>query len=472
MQRWNGRSNEGHRRTRQPIEGSRSLQAIRPRKEERARRWGVLNAPPLTKFAPHGQIRVWAPRDSLWPRCNLASGSGLQEDKVPGPNGFNAEFYKATWHIIRDDAVRFVNYFPSHGFVSKHVSATNIVLIPKKEGATSLKAYRPISLTTSYYKIIAKLLAERLKKVVDSLISNEQTAFIPKRQILDAAMTVHEVVDSLQRSGTPAVLLKLDLEKAFDRMNWSMLLRIMELMEFPAKWRKWMATCILSACFSINLNGGTFGFIKGTRGLRQGDPLSPLFFNIVAEGLLALIRWACDERVLENIMPTGGLPISQFADDTVLFIKADETQIQTIKCLIYAFEICSGQRINWGKSSIFGINQNSEGMSRWASILGCTVGQFSSSYLGLPLFCTRITKGLWDNVAEKMQRRLSTWKRRQLSKAGRLVLIKTCMAEIPTYHLSFLHCPASVALNLEKLMRKFLWSGNKEVSKMSMVTWE
>ncbi|XP_068644692.1 uncharacterized protein [Aristolochia californica] len=201
------------------------------------------------------------------------------------------------------------------------IGASFIVLVPKKQSVEKPEDFRPISLSSSAYKIIARILAHRLKALLLSVIHKGQGAFLKRREILDSTMAAHELIDHFQRNKDPRIALKVDLEKAFDRVNWILLDEIMEKMGFGNRWRFWIRSCVGSASYSLLINGSVCGYFKGTRGIRQGDPLSPLLFNMIGEFLSAMFYSAGN---LGWLPPTSSssaynIPILQYADDTIIF---------------------------------------------------------------------------------------------------------------------------------------------------------
>jgi len=152
-------------------------------------------------------------------------------------------------------------------------------------GASSVHHYRPISLCNIIYKIISKLLANRLKPLLDKIISPFQTTFVPGRLIQDNSILAHEMLYTLKsKCGLGGLMaINIDIEKAFDKMEWSFLFSIMNKLGFHAKWINWIRLCISTSSFSVLLNGSSFGHFKPARGLRQGDPLSPFLFIIGTE---------------------------------------------------------------------------------------------------------------------------------------------------------------------------------------------
>ncbi|RVW77035.1 Guanine nucleotide exchange factor SPIKE 1 [Vitis vinifera] len=204
------------------------------------------------------------------------------------------------------------------------------------------------------------LLAVLLKKVVGKVVSSAQNAFVEGRQILDAALIANEAIDSMLKGDEAGVLCKLDLEKAYDHINWDFLMLVMQNMGFGEKWAGWIRWCISTASFSVMINGSPVGFFQSTRGLRQGDPISPYLFVLGMEALSCLINKASE------ILPVGSV-------------------------------------------------ENAEVL---ASELGCKVGSLPSTYLGLPLGAPHKSVVVWDGVEERMRKRLALWKRQFILRGG------------------------------------------------------
>ncbi|XP_077212824.1 uncharacterized protein LOC143847932 [Tasmannia lanceolata] len=146
----------------------------------------------------------------------------------------------------------------------------------------------------------------------------------------------------------------------------------------------------------------------------------------------------------------------QFADDTLLLCSPVISQLLNLKAMLRCYEMVSGQRSNFGKSRLYAINVSESDASSFARIMGCGLDVFPATYLGLPLGVGRPRHNLWAPIIQRIERRLATWKRRLVSKGGRLVLIKAILSNMPIYFLSLFHCPASVAKRIEQIQRRFL----------------
>jgi hypothetical protein len=260
-------------------------------------------------------------------------------NKAPGPDGMTRLFYKSYWSIVKESVVNSVQPFFRGGFLLKEFNHTNIALIPKIDNPYLVHHFRPISLTNFNYKIISKILSNRFKPILNKIISPTQSAFLKGRSIHDNTILAYEVFHSMkQKKGNGGLMvLKLDMEKAFDFMEWEFLLKILELLGFNSTWIHWIRQCITTSSFSILLDGAPFGKFTPSRGLRQVDPFSPFLFILGTEILSRLIEREESLGLLHGIkMIRMCLPISHllFADDVIIFSKANACEAGVIlKCL-------------------------------------------------------------------------------------------------------------------------------------------
>ena len=216
----------------------------------------------------------------------------MHPTKSLGPDSMNALFYQKFWHIIGNDVTKAIIEFFQSGKMLKSINYTHIALIPKVKAPESMTQFRPISLCNVMYKIISKVLANRLKLVLNNVISGNQSAFVPERLITDNILVAFEALHYLKtkRKGRSThMAVKLDMSKAYDRVEWDFLSTMMCKMGFNDRWVNLVMQCLQTVSYSVVLNGEPVGYIGPTRGIRHGDPLSPYLFLICAEGLTTLL---------------------------------------------------------------------------------------------------------------------------------------------------------------------------------------
>ena len=210
----------------------------------------------------------------------------IDDNKAPGPDGFSSLFFKAAWSIIGSDVVEAVTSFFKSGRLLREVNCTVIALAPKVPNPETMNDYRPISCCNAMYKCISKIIAARFKQCIPDIISPSQSAFVQGRSIADNILITQELMVNYHRnSGPPRCALKVDIKKAYHTITWSCILGILNSMGTPAFLLECIKECISTPTFSVSVNGELAGFFASKRGVRQGDPLSPLLFIIVMEAL-------------------------------------------------------------------------------------------------------------------------------------------------------------------------------------------
>lgn len=271
----------------------------------------------------------------------------MRGNASPGPNGFNVTFYRATWSWIGDDIYSLVRSFYINKWLPDNIKKTNIVLIPKKSACLTPLEYRSISLCNVIYKIIAKSLALKMQPYLPGCMVDSQYAFVKGRRISENIILAHEIVHSFRQKNwtSNAFMLKLDLAKAFDRLEWSFIKYALRRIGFGEHFINLIAACIECPIFSIIINGQSFGTFKSSRGIRQGHPLSPYVFIVAINELTCMLRDAISDGKIQGIMLAPNTPVLHsllFADDVIICRQASLQEAQCIKEILEAFCADSG----------------------------------------------------------------------------------------------------------------------------------
>ncbi|KAK2442416.1 hypothetical protein QL285_013611 [Trifolium repens] len=265
--------------------------------------------------------------------------------KCPGPDGFNFAFIKEFWDIMKHEVRIMFDQFAGNDCLPRCLLSYFLTLIPKVKSPQELGDFRPISLLGCWYKILAKVLATRLANVIGKLIPKTQSAFLKGRQLVEGVVVVNEVIDYAKKSGKKCVILKVDFEKAYDSVEWEFLDYMLMRFGFSHKWRNWMKACIGAGSLSVLVNGSPTEEVHIKRGLKQDDPLAPLLFLVVAEGLGGLMRRAVDcGRFQPFLIGNNDMEMSllQYADDTLCIGDATVENLWTLKAALRGFEMSSG----------------------------------------------------------------------------------------------------------------------------------
>ncbi|CAL1393362.1 unnamed protein product [Linum trigynum] len=226
---------------------------------------------------------------------------------------------------------------------------TWLTLIPKVDQVESMRQLRPISLCQFIYKVISKIMAEQLAGILPIIVSDGQNAFIRERQIVDNILIGHELMHYLKiktRGKKGYMALKVDMEKAYDRVDWSFLFAVLEKIGFNSVWRGWILECLMSTTFSVLMNGYPAGFFAPSRGLRQEDPLSPHLFVLCTEGFAALLRKSILEKRLEGVKVAPRTPLIShlfFDDDSYLFLRGSLQEFENLIEVLNEYEELSGR---------------------------------------------------------------------------------------------------------------------------------
>uniref|UniRef100_A0A803QM48 Reverse transcriptase domain-containing protein n=1 Tax=Cannabis sativa TaxID=3483 RepID=A0A803QM48_CANSA len=350
----------------------------------------------------------------------------LSNDKAPGLDGFNGSFFQRNWHLVGKDVITAAQSFLNGDADLTPINNTLLVLIPKKPNPEEITDYRPISLCSTLYKIISRVLVNRLKPILSRIISPTQSAFLPNRLIFDNIIIGQEVMHSLSHRKTGRLgwmAVKLDMAKAFDRVEWIFIRRVMEKFGFPQKFITLVMACVSTATFSFSINQQVLGHVLPSRGIRQGDPLSPYLFLLCSEGLSSLICLKAQQpqprkHSLGIKIARTAPPVSHlfFADDSLLLIR---------------FPLTSG----------------------------------------LPQTFERTKKDAFNYIKDRVWFHLNKWNSKFFSKGGKEILLKSVVQAIPSYAMACLKLPASFHNKIESMMSQFWWGGSVHTRKIHWKNW-
>ena len=399
----------------------------------------------------------------------------MPNNKSPGPDGFSKEFFIAAWEIVGSDFTNAVLYFFQTGFLPRIISATALTLVPKHRNASRIVDFRPIACCNFVYKCVSKMIAYRLRTLIPSLISINQSAFVPKRLIGDNVLLAQSLLrDYHLNSGPARCTMKLDIRKAFDSVNWGFLFTVLHRMGFPVVFITWIKACVQSCMISVKINGSLEGFFKAAAGLRQGDPISPYLFVICMEVFTSILKgtesspsfkfhWKCKPCSISHLF---------FADDVLLFCNGDLGSINSLLSAVSKFEEVSGLVMNKDKSLMFFANVHEDVITSSSALSGFQRGSLPIKYLGLPLISTKLSARDCSQIIMRTRDKIDCWTNSCLNHAGRLQLIKTVLFGMQAYWSSHLFLPKHILKTIQSYFVKFLWSGSSTGHKQVKVSWK
>lgn len=266
------------------------------------------------------------------------------------------------------------------------------------------------------------------------------------------------------------------MSKAYGRIEWNFLRKVLERLGFHEILIGWVMECVSSASYSFLINGSPQGSVIPSRGLRQGDPLSPYLFILCTEVLAGLCKQALENGSLPGVKVACNCPPINhllFADDTMFFGRSSPSSCRALTSILEKYDLASGQCINRLKSSVtFSSKTKPEAKVRAKRNLNITNEGGVGKYLGLPENFGRRKRDIFASLVDRIRQRAHGWTTRFLSSAGKLVLLKLVLAALPTYTMSCFKLPKSLCKQIQSVLTRFWWDMKPELRKMCWVSWD
>jgi hypothetical protein len=314
----------------------------------------------------------------------------------------------------------------------------------------------------------------KLGVIGEELIAPNQTAFIRGRFILESIVSAHEIIHDAVQKKESGLVFKLDYEKAYDRVDRSFLLKMMRQRGFSPKCMSLIQSLLNKGSVGVRINDVNSDFFETSRGVRQGDPVSPILFNFVADVFTRMLIKAANNNLIfgmfRSFCPSGIISM-QYADDTLLFLESKMENIQNLKWLLSCFEQLSGMRINFHKCDLVPINVECEEAQLFSQTLSCKLGKFPMNYLGAPLHYKKLRKEDLQPVVDKVIKKGGGWRGKLLSYKAKIILIKACLASIPNYLMSVIKFPKWAITLINSQMAHVLWDDYEGHRKYHLANW-
>ncbi|KAF1871994.1 hypothetical protein Lal_00012213 [Lupinus albus] len=357
----------------------------------------------------------------------------MNGEGAPGSDGFGGCFYQHFWDVVHIDVCNSVRQFFTQGWLLANLNSNKVILITKFYGVDSIEDFRPIVMANFQFKIITKVIADRLALVAPNIVSCHQRCFIKEKQILDCLCSTSEAINLLGHKTCGGNLaIKIDIKKAFDTMDWSF---ILDTLNFNETFQNWIRVIMHSVKLYIIVN----------------DVLSRGISKLLSEGKISSIIGPKHLKTVSHAL---------FDDDILKFCKSIKREFLCITTLLQDYALASGQHINIAKSKFYTTNASARKISNISPYMGFSAGNLPFNYLGVPIFKgkPKITK-------------LIKWKGYVLSVMGRVELVKSIIHIMAIYSFYVYSCPSQLIKHMDKCIRNFTWAGDIGVRKITTLAW-
>lgn len=383
--------------------------------------------------------------------------SKMKRNKTPGPDGLTVEFYLTFWNQLKYDILRLFKSIYDENCMTRTMRHGHITLIYKKGDKRRLKNYRPISLLNVDYKILARVMSNRLRTVIPKIISPTQTSCVLGKDISDTIASVRDVISMVENNNTEGYILKLDQEKAFDRVSHAYLFRTLEKLGFGPNFCKWIKIFYTEIYSAVKCNGHLSKYFPLHNSVRQGCPISALLYVLTAEPLARSI--AARNNIKGIDIPNTNIEsvLFQHADDTT-FTLANKSSIENVFDEFDNYSLASGSKININKSEVLCIGSGdiTGNDSSKFGIKECeNVIQVLGVFLGKnQKICDDLN---WTDKTTNIKKTLNMWKQRHLTIQGRATVISALLLSKLWYTLMVEPMPECVLKCIKTDMLQYLW---------------
>ncbi|KAK0138454.1 Transposon TX1 uncharacterized protein [Merluccius polli] len=379
---------------------------------------------------------------------------GMQGRKAPGIDGLTVEFYNAFWDILAHDILEMFNESLGSGSLPLSCRRAVITLLPKKGNLQDIRNWRPVSLLCTDYKILSKVLANRLKGTMEQILHRDQTYCVPSRSMVDNIYLIRDVLEVSSSLGINTGLIALDQEKAFDRVEHDFLWKVMERFGFSAGLIAKIKVLYSDIESVLKFNGGLCAPFRVHRGVRQGCALSGMLYALSLEPLLQKIRSSVRGLLLPGF--NSRLVLSAYADDVIVFIK-DQQDVHVLNSVIEKFSVVSAARVNWRKSEALAVGEWREGLPVLPQNL--IWRREGLRYLGVYLGNKDTERKNWEEIIQKVDKKLAKWRwlHPQISFRGRVLILNNLVASMLWHRLACLDPPTGLIVQIQVKIVNFFW---------------
>ena len=353
----------------------------------------------------------------------------LKTNKSPGDDGIVSEFYKEYWYLIHEKITEVLRYIFNIKTLTPSQYNAILTLLYKKGEREDIRNWRPISLLNVDYKIVTKVLAERLKIVLPKIIHPDQKGFVKGRNINQANRLLQDIISFSDQKEQNAAIIFLDYEKAFDRVEWSWTLKCLKQFNFGGNFISWIDMVFKNAKTSILTNGFRSSYFKISRSMRQGCPVSPLLFILQAEPLACAVRNNSNIKGIPLPLPYPDAhekpeaKVNAYVDDSQFFVSTEDSIVECFRVL-NSFEKSSGAKVNKSKTYGLYLGQWKNKLPEFKEIQWT---RDNVKTLGIHHGYNIDENAVWLEKINKMKNCIKIWKSRDLTLTGKVLVIKTLL---------------------------------------------